>query len=370
MHLSSIVIMTLNILLFAGFLTMYFYAAYLKRHGKTISPCLILTEYGLALWFILTFVLGIILFVEIIIFYHNYQSSSDTFYYSVYHQYKYGPGFGLTTTAAVALIISGCLGAGLFCGMVKVLVKTKLNAQPQSYYSPNGSHYSESEVDGLSLNEERQSRKDPDGIDAAQEMEDYKKPPMRSDRKSTTSLSRDMMDDKGERPVPAPRRSVSSKDVSREPSVARTQDPPSYTDVQQHSNQYPGSQTPSVRSSRPSQFQYDLKPGYGYVPKPIRSASDVDSQYSSANQRSTLSSPHSAPVAGGKLYVPPSRSSYAGSTAGQSDMDSHAERNRSVSRSAASPSPEGPTPTTSPQKVIKPKDSKNAKHSRYAAAGW
>jgi len=55
------------------------------------------------------------------------------------------------------------------------------------------------------------------------------------------------------------------------------------------------------------QFQYDFKPGQGYVPKTsARPTSDVESQYSAANQRASLS-PRGPPPAGGKLYVPPSR---------------------------------------------------------------
>lgn len=76
--------------------------------------------------------------------------------------------------------------------------------------------------------------------------------------------------------------------------------------VQSHSFVSVGSQAPSVRSVRPAQFQYDLKPGHGYVPKAARPASDIDSHYSVASQRVSLS-PHAAPTAGGKLYVPPSR---------------------------------------------------------------
>lgn len=58
MHLASIILMVFNLLLVAGFLAIYIFAAYLEQKGKSLSPCLIVTKCGLALWFILTVVLG------------------------------------------------------------------------------------------------------------------------------------------------------------------------------------------------------------------------------------------------------------------------------------------------------------------------
>lgn len=59
MHLSCIIMMVFNMLFIGGFLAIYFMAARTKRKGKSLSPCLIVAKCGLALWFILTFVIGL-----------------------------------------------------------------------------------------------------------------------------------------------------------------------------------------------------------------------------------------------------------------------------------------------------------------------
>lgn len=57
----------------------------------------------------------------------NYQRSTSEFYYSEYHTFSYGPGFGLTIGAGLCLLGSGGLGCSLFCGIVMSLFKKGLN---------------------------------------------------------------------------------------------------------------------------------------------------------------------------------------------------------------------------------------------------
>lgn len=72
-------------------------------------------------------VAGILFIVGPIVFYINYQSSSDLFYYSDSHTYAYGPGYALTVVAGVALLISSGQGAVLFCCMVTKLLRKHMN---------------------------------------------------------------------------------------------------------------------------------------------------------------------------------------------------------------------------------------------------
>ena len=73
--------------------------------------------------------IGILLLVEPIMFYSSYESSSTLFYANTEHSYDFGPGFGVTVGASISLLISGGLGAAMFCGMVRHLVKTHLRPQ-------------------------------------------------------------------------------------------------------------------------------------------------------------------------------------------------------------------------------------------------
>lgn len=67
--------------------------------------------------------------MEPLLFFTNYRHEAQTFYGSDTHQYDYGPGFGVTVGASISLLISGGLGAALFCGMVRSFVKQYMKPQ-------------------------------------------------------------------------------------------------------------------------------------------------------------------------------------------------------------------------------------------------
>lgn len=67
---------------------------------------------------------------EPLVFYTNYQRSQSQFYYGE-RPFDYGPGFGITVGAGLALLISGGLGVVTFCGMTRRIIKTAFNPEQQ-----------------------------------------------------------------------------------------------------------------------------------------------------------------------------------------------------------------------------------------------
>ena len=58
MHLACVIMLVFNLLLMGGFVAIYLMSAKVKRKGRRQAPCLVMTKCGLALWFILAFVIG------------------------------------------------------------------------------------------------------------------------------------------------------------------------------------------------------------------------------------------------------------------------------------------------------------------------
>ena len=58
MHLACVIMLVFNLLLMGGFVAIYLMSAKVKRKGRRQATCLVMTQCGLALWFILAFVIG------------------------------------------------------------------------------------------------------------------------------------------------------------------------------------------------------------------------------------------------------------------------------------------------------------------------
>ena len=59
------------------------------------------------------------------VFYHQYDTNSNTFYYSRL-PFNYGPGFGLTIGAGISLLISAGASMAVFCILVMKIMRNTL----------------------------------------------------------------------------------------------------------------------------------------------------------------------------------------------------------------------------------------------------